>query len=243
MRVSREGIPWREYRWGHLIPALPVSLLIHAYLMLIRATSRDRRLGPGQLPKGSILAVFHPEWLYFPITKKTWLDIFARSGGMAWVGIHHFLSYFGSSTVYLWGFRAIRYDRRNPLKPFQMVMKFLKENPETLFAIRTDSGSPYNKVRPSLVVMALENNRPIVCARQMGNRNIVWNQHYIPLPFSEIYTAISEPIFPEELRGIPVEAAVEKVQKVMDGLMAQIKGSQSPPARRLDEGAYSYPTR
>ncbi len=217
-RPNREGIPWNEYRYSHLLPALPIGFLIHwATGLLSFFVAESAIKGPSQVPRGAIVVMFHPEWLYFAVARKTAGRVREASAHpFSWLGLHHFLSYFGSITAYFWNYQCARYDREKNIKPYQVTKNYLIKNPDFIFFIRTDSGGPYGRVRESLIKLSLETGRPLVCERQWSNKSFPFLKHHIPLPFTRIQTAFSEPISSDELKNLGIEKGREHVQKIMD---------------------------
>lgn len=198
--------------------SIPFSIWFHFYFMLVKRTSAQVICSSAKMPENALVCAFHPEWPLFPASKESWDRLVSGLGTVSWLGIHHFLSYVGSFSVYWWRCRAVRYDWRSAEKPFQQILRKLQSNTDTVFVIRTDSGRPYNRVRSSIVAMSDQLNRPVVCVRQWATRYVMWNEHYIPLPFGRISTAISEPISPETLRALSKDEALSLLQKTMDHL-------------------------
>jgi len=214
--VTREGLPRREYRWAQLLLAVIPGGVLHAFFTVIGLTLKENSpRTPKTEGNAPLIVLFHWE---FPITlsaQKTWRDQFR---GVGFLGIHNWISYVTSVLCYLDALPAVRYDRRSGKKPFQQVMEFLRKNPTKAFSLRTDSGGPYNRVRTSVVTMALESHRPIVCVRQSADRTWRAWDHYIPKPFAHITTRIADPVLPETLRALSREDATAHVQAVMDQL-------------------------
>lgn len=215
-RVSQERIGFAEYRWGQLLLALVPGFLLHFVSTIIGWTLKERVEGEVDKSKGApILVLFHQEFPISLAAQTTWRRTFR---GIAWVGIHNWISYVTSVLCYLDGLIAVRYDRRTGKKPMNQVLDFLRENPRVPFAIRTDSGGPYGKVRTSVVRLALEANRPIVCIRQSTDRYFTLLGHYMPLPFGRVVTRISSPMPAQSFAGLTVEEATARVQYVMNYL-------------------------
>ena len=213
---SREKICTRDYRWGQLSLALVPGFLFHLLCTVVGWTLREKVEGELKTSDSApIVVVYHRE---FPITlsaQRTWKKLFK---GVGYLGIHNWISYCTSVLCYLDGLPAVRYDRRTGLKPLNQVLDFLRQNRPLPFAIRTDSGGPYNRVRSSVVRMALEANRPIVCVRQTSDHTVRIFDHFFPLPFSHVVTRVSDPIVPQALSHLTMEDATARVQFVMDYL-------------------------
>lgn len=214
-RVTREGIPYRQYRWGQLLLAIVPGYLLHLLFTLLWTTLRetghekDRSLG------NAIIVLYHPE---FPITlsaQTTWRRHFR---GVAYLGIHNWISYVTSVLCYLDALPAVRYDRATGKRPMDQVLEYLNTHPSVPFALRTDSGGPYRKVRTSIVRLALQTNRPVICLRQTASKAVVLHQHLFPLPFSTVNVSISEPISVETLQCLTLEEATALVQRTMDSI-------------------------
>lgn len=215
--VSREGIPWREYSWGHLLVSLVVAIPLDLFFFLVSLTTKvPPPQKKGEVAPGSILVVFHPEWPIFPITVRMWRR---ELPPICWVGLHHFLSYFGSLVCFIIGAQAIRFRRNDPEKPFYRIVKFIEAHPHHVFAIRTDSGGPYNQVRHSAIALALKAKRDIICLRQIPTRYLMIHHHYFALPFGRVDTHVSAPISHEKLATLSLDEARELVQATMDGLV------------------------
>lgn len=213
---TKEGIPLREYRWVQLGLAFFPGFLMHSICTAIGWTLKEKI--EGEITNGGrapIIVVFHRE---FPITvtaPHSWNKLFH---GIGYLGVHNWISYCTSVLCYLDGLKAVRYDRRSGKKPLFQVVDFLNQNALVPFAIRTDSGGPYERVRTSVVKMAIQANRPIVCIRQSADRSWRFWDHFFPKPFASVITRVSAPISAQTLRPLSVEEATAQIQLVMDSL-------------------------
>jgi hypothetical protein len=214
--LEREGIPLSEYRWGQLLPTLPFTALMHGFFKVIGWTCYETSAPNVDIPSNAIIYLLHGDSYISFVTQRFWRRVYDQK--MSWMGFHGVLSYLGSSWCYLMGVRCFRYDRRSPLRPLNQAIEFLRHEARGQFAIRTDAGGPYGKVRASLVDMSLATDRPLVAIRQRSSRALTIRQHHVPLPFSRVTTAISAPIYPDELRGRAREDARQRLQAAIDGL-------------------------
>lgn len=217
-RVSAEGIPFREYRWGQLLLSLPLTLALWVFYALMKLTIREEPPQlKGDFPPNAFIIMFHTEWPLFPLSPGFWRRY---TPGLAWVGIHNFVSYAASLFVYFAGFRTIRYDRKSGIRPMEMVRDYLRQHPEGTYGLRTDSGGPYECVRHSAVNMAIFSGRPVVGVRQRVSRGFrLPNQHWVPLPFGKLSTYVSAPIPAATLAALPVEDARGLLQSMMESLV------------------------
>lgn len=217
-RISREGIPWNQYDWVHLLVALPFTVVLDSFWFLIGLTSRvEEPLFCEPLPDNAILVGYHTEWPLYPVSCG--LVWHKRVPPWTWVGLHHFASYFGSLRTYLFGAPCFRFRRGSREKPFEHMLRFLAQHPRRGFAIRTDSGGPYEQIRASVVILSQRSGRPVVLFRQKSSRQFrLPNQHWIPLPFGTVTSKFSRVFSCEELATQPVDSALDLLQREMTEL-------------------------
>jgi len=216
-RLSREQIPFNEYRWGQVLLSLPFVLLLRfVYFLMSFVTTEAEAEFKAPLPSNAMVIIFHTEFPSFPLTPRFWKT---HVPGLAWVGIHNFISYAASLFIYDWGYRAIRFDPRSKTRPMDKVREYLKEDVKEIFGLRTDSGGPYEIVRHSAVTMALTSGRPVVAIRQRPSRYFTFNSHLIPLPGATIHTYVSAPVPAERLAALDIEEARQLLQTTIDSLL------------------------
>ncbi|MGE4106757.1 MAG: hypothetical protein AB7F66_06045 [Bacteriovoracia bacterium] len=215
---SREGIPWREYAWPALLIAIPLSLVLEISLKLYGLTLRRAPTPAANVPRNAIVFLFHGD-----IYCSVFQDYGAREFGVGtFLGAHSFLSYVWIWRTYWMGYGVLRYDRRRQTaKLIPWIVDYMNRHASLPFALRTDSGGPYGKVRGSIVDLARATNRPVVGARQLADRAWVVRSHALPLPFARLQTRVTVPIFPAELEGLSREDAMRKLQIAMDALASE----------------------
>jgi lysophospholipid acyltransferase (LPLAT)-like uncharacterized protein len=228
-RKSGEGIPYREYRWGKLllslVPGFAIALVFRALALTIR---EKKTVGSPDYPSNTLVVVFHPEFMVCLAARQFWLR---HVVGMSYLGSHTFASYVTSVICWLDGLPAVRYDRARPGRPIDQVRDYLRNNPETVFAFRTDSGGPYNRVRPSAAGLSAKCDRPVVCMRQVVSSAWVFNEHFIPKPFATVTTYLSNVIPASTLAVMTNEEATAFLQRTMEELLPAPKSqSANPPA-------------
>jgi len=214
--ISSEGIALQKYRFFHVLLAFPmaVALFIICRINTLFTLDDDSHLPP--LKNNPLIIGYHRDLIYFFCSKAIWRDLSLKE--TAWIGIHHWSSYVGSLEYLLRGIRCFRFDRTQIQKPFDQIVRFLKQYDRPVF-LRTDAGGPYDEVRPSAIKLAINSQRDIVCFRQIGPSYLEsLAGHRFPLPFSKILTSFSDSISWRELEKLPLDAATKMVQHKMDSI-------------------------
>lgn len=133
-----------------------------------------------------------------------------------WLGYHGFLAYIFVYWNRLVGTTNFLFDAKKERSPREQIREFLKGRPTTRFGLATDSGGPYGKIRPSLLKLALNSNRPLVAIKMRAKHGYRIFRHEFPWPFSVLTTQISEPINPDQLKQIPEREALTLLQAKFD---------------------------
>lgn len=217
-RRSREGVPWREYRWALALVTLPFAVLFELCFFLYGRCLRAEPVPQSTvdaIPDKAIVFLFHTE-IYGALC--TWELYWRLFGKGAVLGNHSFLSYVWSLGMYVKGFRMIRFHPNSGRRVLGDIVQQLKTEVPGRFGLRTDSGGPYEVVRKSLVLMSLQSGRPLVPMRQRYDRAWRIKKHWIPKPFAKARTVIGRPIETSELEGLSLEAARDLVQARIDAL-------------------------
>lgn len=213
--LSREGVPYRDYHALSALASLPVGAGIVAAFELLSRAVVEEPIDLSDVPPDAILYLYHVESFLVTLTPTVW-DGFGEH--LAYLGYHGFASYLGGLWPYLHGFHCFRYDKRRPERPLQQIVEFLRKNPRLRFALRTDAGGPYGKVRGSLVDMALATGRPLVGMRQLADRSTRVLRHVVPLPGARIRTRLTRIISAAELAACSREEARAILQTAIDAL-------------------------
>lgn len=215
LNESPEGIPWRDYAWRELAAAVPVGGSVAVAFELLRASTREVRAGVSRVPNDAIVYMFHEDLAISMFAPRFWHDLGPE---FSYLGFHGFASYVAAPWAWAHGFRAHRFDRRRAEPPMDQVRRYLQERPRGPFALRTDAGGPYGRVRPSLVTLALGTARPLVAARQLADRATKVRGHWVPLPGARITTHVSEPIEARVLAALTPAEARDLLQREIDAL-------------------------
>jgi len=200
------------------ILAIPFGLLFFCAYSLMRATVRIDPLPANTIVPANAILFFSHTQIYgmalSPFLKK-------RGAAEAFVlGYHGFLPYVWVILDHLIGLQYFLFDPASKLKPSEQVQGFLIHHPTKRFALATDSGGPYGRVRPSLLKLSLANERPLVAMGAMFSRSIKIHQHEIPLPGARLTFRLMDPITPQELRSQTTEASLQKLQSVLDHVLS-----------------------
>ncbi len=215
-KISPEGLPFYEYRWIHVAIALPMAVALFLICRINTFLTRDQNSEIPELAHRSLVVGFHRDLIYFFCTKTMWRDLMRKK--TAWIGIHHWASYAGSLEFYFRGIRCFRFDRTRAIKPFEQILHFLRDYPFPVY-MRTDAGGPYDQVKASIIRLAIESQRDLICLRQTGPAYFnALAGHRFPLPFSKIVTAYSEAISWRELEKLPLETSRKLIQEKMMSL-------------------------
>jgi hypothetical protein len=211
---STEGTGLNEYSLAFLIVSLPFGVLLYLYLRAIqRSLKGNLPVIPESLPENCILYGFHED--YYSVMAVGNLHRFG-SKNLFWLGYHGFFSYI----PFLWfrrnHTRVFRYKFRGGQRPFDQIVTFLEKNPSIRFALGTDSGRPYGRVRESLIKLAIRTNRPVVGLRVRPSRRIRFLGHDLPLSGSSFHLRVTEAVSPESLRALTLSDAREIVQRKID---------------------------
>ncbi|MDA9189354.1 hypothetical protein N9O57_00050 [bacterium] len=199
-----EGIEFKDYNHSQLIWSLPFGLVLETIWFFQRLVTSDKaEFNENKIPSNAIIVTFHSDSYLDPLSSTLWRK-FARKN-YYWIGFHGFLSYIGTFRAMMMGVGAYRYRRNCEKRPMDQIRDFLSDNLDCQVMIRTDSGGPYNKVRPSLIDMAIRYDRPLVCMRVHSSKFFLINQHKIALPGAIIRAGISNTIEVDVLKD-----AVEK---------------------------------
>lgn len=207
LKISRsvitlgEGIPLHQYNLFSLLSAIPVALLLETFFWLQRMVTHDKGITTNNdLPPNAIIVTFHGDSYLDPLSVKAWN--YLSNSRYHWLGFHGFLSYIGSMRAMFYRIKAFRYKTKSKIRPMDQVREFLNNYQSGQLMLRTDAGGPYGKVRPSLIKLAIESKRPLVCMRTSASRFITINHHKLGTPGSVIETKISCPIEYEKLEKL-----------------------------------------
>jgi hypothetical protein len=214
MLQTPEKIPLAHYRLAELACAVPVSLAIEIPLFAIRQTTHEAPFDTRPLASSprALVCMFHHDIYLSAFAPRFWE---ALGPDFAYLAFHGFASYAGMLWPISRGFRAFRYQRKGAARPMAQTLAFL-EGHSGRFALRTDAGGPYGKVRASLVELAIASGRPVVGVRQFADRAVRVRGHVVPRPGATITTHIGRAVEPAELDALGKEAGRERLQRAMD---------------------------
>ncbi len=214
--LSPEGLPWREYRKLQFLAAAPIAYPIGLWLEIVWRTSKNRAVlvGAENLPANAILYDFHVDVATNYITMHLLKDTGRK---VIFVGSHDFDSYWSSGSASMGAYEQWRFDRRKKDKPLAQIVQMLGEHPDTLLGIFTDgAGGKRNRVRESLVKLALESKRPVVPFRSFYSPVVRLFGDDIPCrPGVAGRSVFGEPIAASELAQMSVEEARLKLEQAL----------------------------
>jgi len=209
------GIKASEYRWGHMLLAIPVGALLRAYINFCRVTSRITVEGPPP-PRGSIIFFIHRDMYTSLIITRPFLK--ALGTQIIWLGYHGFYSYVPWRWFIGHKVMVCRYDPRSKEKPFSFILNFMKRYPDRTYVQYTDSFGPYGRVRESLVRLAQEMGRPVVASRVLTKFYLPILKHNFPLPFARLRLCFAPAISLPRLKSGTVAEGREIIQTSLDAL-------------------------
>ena len=214
-RVSPEGIPWRDYRWRELAPALLGGLPLCLYWWALERTSRRTRPGFESLPDDAIIFMFHKNMHPLAIDKILSDD----RGGPLMLGYHGLLSYlFSLPWLFIHAVKGFRYHRGGDRRPLDQIADFLSRHPRERMAMFTDTAGPYGVVRSTLIPLSVKTGRPLVALTYRISRPITLLNHSLPLPFSTLEARFSRVVTPDELRRLGRAESKRLLQELADRL-------------------------
>lgn len=208
------GVKLSDYRAPGLLLAIPLGVLLRAYILLCRFTSRIRVEGENPPPR-SILFFIHRDY-YLSITVTP--PFLEAVGKLVWLGYHGFYSYVPWRWFIGPDVLVCRYPLKSAQKPFSYILEFMKRHPDRTYVQYTDSGGPYGRVRESLVRLAQEMDRPVVACRVFTTSYVPILQHHFPLPFGRIQLSFASPVPASTLKSLPVAEGREIIQNTLDAL-------------------------
>ncbi len=218
--LTPENLSLADYRLAELALALPVSAALELPLLALRATTREAPLEGPDMPPRALVCMLHKDLYLSAFAPSFWE---ALGPDFAYLAFHGFASYVGMIWPNLRGYQAFRYQLKTAkrsserARPLAQTLSFLEKHLGR-FALRTDAGGPYGRVRASLVDMAIASDRPVVVVRQCADRTTHVRGHALPLPGAQVKSRVSRAVDPSSLRLLDREGGRELLQRLLDEL-------------------------
>jgi hypothetical protein len=195
MKVSPEGIPWRDYHFVELLLSTLPGALVRVLFGIYKSTLTKEKSNLKTLPDNAIIFGFHQDIL------KTFSSpsLMSIRKSCNFLGYHGVLSYLVTIPFFNRTMQTFRFSRKLSKSPFHQIMAHLSLRPDKRLFMYTDAGGPYGHVRESLIDLCIQSQRPLVGIRHFCEREIRYGQHSIPLPGTRMITATTQVFTAQQL--------------------------------------------
>jgi hypothetical protein len=215
-KISPEEIPWKDYKIISLLIVAPFSLIVGLFLETVWFFSKSKAalVHFDKAPDNAIIYGFHEDVMTNYITMH--LIKKKENHPCIFSGFHGFASYIAFGPGSMGAYKVFRFYYGIKSKPREQIVQYLNSKPSHMFGIFTDAGGPYNKVRKSLISLAIESKRPLVPFRSFYSPCFKLGNSRVPF-FSVQGKSIFGKVIPyRDLVSLKENEALNKIQNHID---------------------------